>query len=194
LGCFLRRGNRTYILSNNHILADTNRAQIGDPILQPGLFDGGVPPQDIVAALSNCEPVDTTGGDNSFDAAIAEVSVEFDPEIMGIGRITEAPRPPALNLSVTKSGRTTGLTLGTIVDLAADITVDLQPGQANYVDQIGMQGIQNSMFSDGGDSGSLIVDAVEFAPVGLLFAGSPQQTFANPIQLVLQRFAAQIAA
>jgi hypothetical protein len=41
LGCIVRRGGDQYLLSNNHVLALLNRAEIGDPILQPGPGDGG---------------------------------------------------------------------------------------------------------------------------------------------------------
>ena len=41
-----------YILSNNHVLANSNDARIGDPVLQPGPYDGGRVPRDIVARLS----------------------------------------------------------------------------------------------------------------------------------------------
>ena len=52
-------------------------------------------------------------------------------------------------------------------------------------------------FSQGGDSGSLIVtydpdNANEKKPVGLLFAGSSTHTIANPIDLVLDRFGVTI--
>ena len=39
--------------------------------------------------------------------------------------------------------------------------------------------------SEGGDSGSLIVDATENKAVGLLFAGSTLATIFTPIDLVL---------
>lgn len=39
------------ILSNNHVLANSNFATIGDPILQPGPTDHGVRPNDVVAQL-----------------------------------------------------------------------------------------------------------------------------------------------
>lgn len=41
LGCIVRRGIRSYVLSNNHVLALLNQASLGDPILQPGASDGG---------------------------------------------------------------------------------------------------------------------------------------------------------
>ena len=40
-GCLVQRGGQIYILSNNHVLANVNDAQIGDPIWQPGKYDSG---------------------------------------------------------------------------------------------------------------------------------------------------------
>lgn len=46
-----RDTNEKLILSNNHVLANSNGARIGDPILQPGELDGGIHPSDVVAYL-----------------------------------------------------------------------------------------------------------------------------------------------
>ncbi len=43
------------ILSNNHVLANSNDAEIGDVILQPGPTDHGVRPDDVVAKLHRFE-------------------------------------------------------------------------------------------------------------------------------------------
>ena len=40
-----------FILSNNHVLANSNGASVGDSILQPGSLDGGMIPSDVVANL-----------------------------------------------------------------------------------------------------------------------------------------------
>ncbi len=45
------------ILSNNHVLANRNDAQAGDPILQPGPADGGTPEKDTIALLERFEPI-----------------------------------------------------------------------------------------------------------------------------------------
>ncbi|GEM_PF-135283 len=45
------------ILSNNHVLANSNFATVGDPILQPGPTDHGVRPNDVVAQLHRFEPI-----------------------------------------------------------------------------------------------------------------------------------------
>ena len=43
------------LLSNNHVLANSNGASIGDVILQPGPTDHGVRPDDVVAKLHHIE-------------------------------------------------------------------------------------------------------------------------------------------
>jgi len=45
------------ILSNNHVLANSNDGEIGDAILQPGPTDHGLRPDDIVAKLHRFEPL-----------------------------------------------------------------------------------------------------------------------------------------
>jgi len=50
LGCVIENGGELYILSNNHVMANSNLAKIGDPILQPGPYDGGTI-EDQIATL-----------------------------------------------------------------------------------------------------------------------------------------------
>lgn len=59
LGCIVRdrtTGERL-ILSNNHVIANSNDAQLGDPILQPGPYDGGRVNNDIIAHLARFVPI-----------------------------------------------------------------------------------------------------------------------------------------
>lgn len=58
LGCVVRRGAERLILSNNHVLANTNAAEPGDPILQPGSYDGGRLPDDAIAVLERFVPIE----------------------------------------------------------------------------------------------------------------------------------------
>lgn len=46
------------ILSNNHVLANSNDANIGDPILQPGTADGGTVANDTIAHLERFCPIE----------------------------------------------------------------------------------------------------------------------------------------
>ncbi|MDP8233056.1 MAG: hypothetical protein P9L91_10380, partial [Candidatus Zophobacter franzmannii] len=59
------------MLSNNHVLANSNNAHIGDTILQPGAADGGKNSQDRFATLLRFVPIqynnDDGGGGNEDD-------------------------------------------------------------------------------------------------------------------------------
>jgi hypothetical protein len=195
LGCLVgRQGSDDHlILSNNHVLANANDASLGDPILEPGPLDGGVPDEPI-AQLTDFEPLDFSGP-NRMDAAIAAVlnREDVEPEILGgIERPQQPVVPGALYQSVRKHGRTTLHTIGVVMDLAADINVRYGTKSAAFEDQLAVSGV-GGQFSSGGDSGSLVVDAVTRCPVGLLFAGGGLgTTFVNPIGPVLDRFDVEI--
>lgn len=57
LGCLVKKDGKKHILSNNHVLADSNNGQPGDYILQPGPYDGGEFPGDRIAKLEEFVPI-----------------------------------------------------------------------------------------------------------------------------------------
>lgn len=59
-GCVIEKDNSNFILSNNHVMANSNDAVKGDPILQPGIHDGGVLVEDRVASLYSFVPIKFT--------------------------------------------------------------------------------------------------------------------------------------
>jgi len=61
LGCLVKKNNKLYILSNNHVLANSNDAAIGDDIIQPGSYDGGQLPDDKIAELSEFVQIQFAG-------------------------------------------------------------------------------------------------------------------------------------
>jgi Trypsin-like peptidase domain len=61
LGCLVKKNGQIHILSNNHVLANSNSGQTGDPILQPGPYDGGTYPNDHIANLAEFVPISFTG-------------------------------------------------------------------------------------------------------------------------------------
>jgi hypothetical protein len=111
-------------------------------------------------------------------------------EILEIGYINnQAPVANDVRVGDTlqKSGRTTGLSFGSVLQL--DVTASVEYGEglvAVYENQILADGM-----SAGGDSGSLVLNE-ERQAVGLLFAGSDQVTIMNPIQLVLDALNARM--
>jgi len=202
-----------FLLSNNHVLANSNDASIGDPILQPGPFDGGVA-ADQIGTLSAFKAIDFAGGNNTIDAAIAlsnaTVLSNATPPDDGYGMPSAQiwndgnsdgvfdNKNALLNLPVQKYGRTTKLTHGTITGINATLSICYEAlfifclKSATFVDQIV---IEPGQFSGGGDSGSLIAtDDLNLNPVALLFAGSETQTIANRIDLVLNHFGVRIDA
>jgi hypothetical protein len=75
LGCWLIKNGQKVILSNNHVLANSNAAEIGDAILQPGPFDGGRFPQDHIANLTQFVPISFQGEPSECQFANAVISV-----------------------------------------------------------------------------------------------------------------------
>jgi hypothetical protein len=180
LNPFPSKPSRYYILSNNHVLADSNAANIGDPILQPGRFDGGTLPGDVIGRLSRYIPIRFDGTCNTVDAAIAEVPFHLlDRDIYWLGVPRSAAIAAQVGMIVRKTGRTTSFTTGRVTAINATVNINFGGGRvARFCNQI----VTNDM-SEGGDSGSLVLDQ-EGNPVGLLFAGSAVTTILNPIATV----------
>ena len=65
-----RSSGARLILSNNHVLANSNDAQPGDPILQPGAADGGHEDSDTLARLERFVPIEFTVAPPSCGVAI----------------------------------------------------------------------------------------------------------------------------
>src|SRR5262249_39429384 len=129
-------------------------------------------------------------------AAMAELvpgAMDSSGAILGIGAISSVIKAPRVGLAVAKSGRTTGLTQGNIVAIDADVVVKYRRGcgkgkkfKVEFTNQVIVQGPRHKLFSDSGDSGSLIVtDNSCHQPVALLFAGGGSSTVGNPIQDVV---------
>jgi len=188
------RVNRLMVLSNNHVLANSNAAAIGDAIVQPGPYDGGRAPADQVAVLERFVPIHFAGGNNLVDAATGWAWPDrVRRELMYLSggavryfRVGSTPVAAVPGLAVGKTGRTTQLTSGRVTAVGVTINVNFGGGRvARFVNQIAVRATSGN-FSQGGDSGSLIWtwDARR-APVGLLFAGGGGTTFANRITDVL---------
>lgn len=198
LGCFVQttKTSSPHVLSNNHVLADENRGKIGDPIIQPGAYDGGSKGKDTIGRLTKFVRLKKTGA-NPVDCAIAHIkqSVGHDSSnLAGLGILRGvADSPIDVGLRVGKVGRTTGTTSGRITAFELDnVIVGYDLGNIRFDDQIEIEGAGAGPFSQGGDSGSLIVDQQGLA-VALLFAGGDQGgtngqglTYGNPIKTVFE--------
>lgn len=210
IGGFVRRaaGGAVELLSNNHVLANENGASLGDPILQPGAHDGGTSPDDIIGSLAAFVPIDPAAT-NLVDCAVSALDdeVAWSLETFKLyGGLTgvfdlNADEPSDFP-TVAKFGRTSGHTRGTITAIEVDdVGVEYDLGVVRFDGQIEVEGFADQAFSEGGDSGSLVVTADESGAeaVGLLFAGSETGgangrglTYLNPIDVVLTALQAQL--
>jgi hypothetical protein len=259
-------------MSNNHVFANSNEAQVGDAILQPAAMDGGDLDTDTVATLERFvrlryvdDPIEEpppgkppapgrrpggtvpvpngptqpggclgavagvanfVGGllgsnnrltvaskaqieaaraasatvramapgmppigpavpENMVDCALAKPIDPnmFSDDILGIGIVNETIEP-ALGMRVRKFGRTTSYTEANITLLNATVNVAYSTSAGTRTARFVGQVIAEAM-SQGGDSGSLVVDEDENKAVGLLFAGSQLATIFTPIDMVL---------
>ena len=195
IACRVKDGfGNVYALSNNHVYANQNQAEIGDAVMQPGTYDGGAHPADSIGTLFDYEPVVfSTSANNVMDAALALTT----PALLGNATASDGyglPKSTTALVSpgakVMKYGRTTDQTSGMVKGTNVIVNVQYNAGVARFVGQILVGG--GGGFSAGGDSGSLIVVSAkgenDRKPVGLLFAAGSHFAIANPIDAVLARF------
>jgi hypothetical protein len=215
LGSLVVRNGTQFILSNNHVLARSDAATVGEAIIQPGLIDVNCDKTQTatVATLSqfvNLETESKTALASNIDAAIAQVvsgKVDSAGNILYLGATADAngvPVPGApnagsgvaasLGMLVAKSGRSTGLTCSTVSAVNTNARVSYTKNcdgsggsfSVTYDNQVDISG---GGFGAPGDSGSLIVTQNTADAVALLYGGSDTDTVGNPVGPVLSFFA-----
>ncbi|MFF4088855.1 hypothetical protein ACFYY9_18470 [Streptomyces nigra] len=196
LGCLVRKiddPSTSYVLSNSHVLARSGRASKEDGILQPGPVDGGQG-QDVIAHLKEWVSFDFDPGYNNLcDAAIAAVSTDAPAtlEIPVIGKIKGVSEDLKRGMTVQKSGRTTGHTLGIVRDIDYRTFMPIVKADGTY----GSAGFRNQVlcerYTDSGDSGSLVCD-MEGMAIGLHWCGSASASVFSPLNFVLDSMKIEI--
>jgi len=194
------RGNRSrrlLMVSNNHVLADSNAGRFGDSILQPGPADGGRNPRDRIAILERFVTINFTAGAINFvdcatgwcwpDRVRRDHVYHRGGPTARFFRIGNTVINPRINMVVGKTGRTTDLTQGTIRATGVSINVNFgSAGIAHFRDQFSIRSTGAGNFSAGGDSGSFVWQwNRRLSPVGLLFAGGGGTTFCNRMSRVV---------
>ena len=211
LGVLARRQGRSVILSNNHVLANSNAADVGDPIVQPGPADGGRL-HDTIARLADFVPIQfnerglgpigrlmeralspllafaglglkrlPSGRTNLVDSAVAE---PIDAGLVAPDILGIGRVSGMRDADIGLRVRKSGRTTGTTEGrvTAIDAVVEVDYGGRTAIFR---EQIVSDILSKGGDSGSLIVSEGGRA-VGLLFAGGATTTLFNPIAAVAQ--------
>jgi len=221
-GCLVRRGSEVFILSNNHVLANANQCQPGDPILQPGRHDGGVP-QDRFATLADYVPLDfgteaptctiTTTVEKAFNVLSDLVGSRHRlmayEQTEGRNRVDAALARPDDPASVTPDiigiGRPLGINrdmlLGTQVKKSGRTTgfteghivqIDVTIQVAYPPGEARFYGQLMATGMSAPGDSGSIVLDTQNHAVGLLFAGSDVATLINPIKPVLQALSVEL--
>ncbi len=201
LGMPIERDGARYLISNNHVLADQNRAQLGDRITAPG--GARLAADEIVARLERFAPLRTsplgarpqrgTVVFNRVDAALARVAegVEVHRGYLARRRLPNlrGSAEPRIGERVFKVGRTTGLRRGVITSVGDRVgPVPYAIGECWFAGSFVVEGDDGRPFSECGDSGAVVVRETGEV-VGLLYAGNGVETFACPISDVLAALA-----
>lgn len=187
LGAVIGPARSPRILSNSHVLADSGRAAIGDPILFPAPDDQGQDPGDVIGTLTQIVPF-VTGGQfvNHMDVAVATIAPgrrgELRSRIPTLGIVPSGTTDPVRGMQIVKVGRTTGLTRGTVRDVNFRFVLDYGAGGiVGFLDQVFC-----TRYSAGGDSGSLVIEETTGKAVGLHFAGANGGSVFSPIRPILR--------
>jgi len=150
-----RRTGRPCVLSNAHVLQGAD-GMPGDIVLQPGRFD------DSDVANNSLGTMLRGHFGLAGDCAIAGIETRmFDETILELGVAPRRLAKVAIGDKVVKSGRTTGVTRGTVVRIG----VVIRPDYGGRIGQVQIGGFEigptpgapppTALLSDEGDSGSL---------------------------------------
>lgn len=197
LGCIVKKDGEMFLLSSSSGIVPASLPEGGTVgICQPGLVDGGHVP-DVIADLKQWT-VPNPLEPNPLDAAIAQVLPKAKrlikdtlDEQIPFGGTGEA----RVGTAIQKYGRTTGWTVGKVVDVSFNGLVHMGGRSFRFVNQIVVQGYNERKkpvdFIQGGDVGSALVhlDAGRATLVGLVIASmAGGYALANPIPAVFEYF------
>jgi hypothetical protein len=173
-----------YALSCAHVLDPGNKK---NETLQPSPMDKGIAPNDWVGKLYKSTYKNT-------DAALSKIDVGATAAVIGLPT-PKGNAKPQKGLSVAKSGRSTGVRNGTITDLGLTFRFHkwgTAPGKVVFTQVIQVIGKKGKNFSEGGDSGSLVIHRKSGGAIGIVFAGgpgiAPKPTYVSPITLIQRAF------
>lgn len=161
IGCRLTNG-ATFLLSNNHVLANTDRVATGATT-----FQGKLP----IRALAAVQCL-SLSSDNLIDAALACTTPQCVTTKTPDFAFASKTRQAEASLNVKKWGnKTRGVRVGEIESTGGLYEVKLTDGNAYcFADQILVRSEDRKLpFAEDGDSGSVAVDGDNQA-VGLFFA------------------------
>jgi hypothetical protein len=189
VGAIVARGDARFILSASHVLARCGLATVGDHILYPGRVDQGVDEANWVASLTQAYPL-TPGTDliNIMDAAIAQIRPgrigNIVPSVVG-GATPLQVGPVRETMAVTLTGLVSGTTSGETDDCHFSFIMRYDDiGDTGFSEQV----LCTNAFTQDGDSGALVLDAVTGRVVGLHMGLSKSgQSIFSPIGPIMEK-------
>lgn len=171
-----------YILTNYHVATASMNPSKGEPIVQPGVIDGGKYPADLVGYLERWGELSTIVP-NNIDAALILPVREFLLDIFLWAMVQSKPHKNVqLDDSVYKYGRTTGYLAGNVSAINTTVNVSgFSPGEFIQFEDVHYV---TPSIAAGGDSGSRVFLLSDDSPVGLVFAGSSFGTYIIPASTI----------
>ncbi|UXC20006.1 S1 family peptidase [Comamonas squillarum] len=213
LGCLVKDAQGAIFgLTNNHVSGACGYAQIGLPVLAPGVLDvapGNPHPFTIGTHFIQLPMIfgDPSGVDHTLNSDAALIKITKPEAVSSMQRGAYDTPLSVIDLvpgmAVEKVGRTTGHTAGAVLaEIVGATSVSYAAGQYNfagsaYFEKIFVVHGFGDLFSDGGDSGSLVThldtNGVRHA-VGIVFAGTVdgrapggKRSLIMPIKPILER-------
>lgn len=214
LGCLVRDANGTLFgLTNNHVSGACSYAPVGLPVLAPGVLDVSPmnPPPFTIGLHAVSLPM-LVGDPSSVNHALNSDAALF--QVVDAGKVSSMQRTsfdtPASVMDLTpgmqvqKVGRSTGLTGGAVLgELVGASGINYSAAQYGFSGSVYFEPLfivhgHGDIFSEGGDSGSLVVhtdpQGVRHA-VGLVVAGCAdnsapggKRSIVLPLRPILNRF------
>lgn len=219
LGCLVRRDGTVYVLSNNHVLANINQAQPGDPIYQPGTADGGTSSHQL-AELADFVPLRFPEPPPPEPTGCAAWIAPLLRLLTGRSPAPAEPPPPSLNQvdaalarplnpalvepSILDIGvptgvadpvlgarvRKSGRTTGLTESVIRQVDVTADVIYGNQKLRFVNQ-VMTGPLSRPGDSGSAVVDDGNHV-VGLMYSGSDYVTLFTPIGYIMAALGVEV--
>lgn len=174
---------QVYLVSAAEVLGNT----MGGQILQPGPFDGGRAPDDVVGQLSTTI-VPLRGANfiaNLTALARLDDPIPYDPAVPAVGPLVGV-RSPVVGMPVRKLGRATGWTTGEIVAIGESFTRSVDNFQVTYTGATLAQ-----MDTSPGNNGALVVDAEGYA-IGIVVDTTANGVWIAPMTGILDFYEARL--
>jgi hypothetical protein len=212
LGCIVNLEGEKYALTNMHVVDYALKGTL-ENVYQPAKLDGGseiigrtekfskinYPPKKPRGALKNIYKVIenllytvfalftrkkiSRAIENKTDIALIKLkNQETTNEILGLGNFKEISNPK-IGMSVTTSGRSSGVQKAKIIGLEGRSIIQFPEGRLLFVDQIVIAG----SVAKAGDSGSIVLDSSNKV-VGAIFAGNPLYSLVNKAEEIQNEF------